>query len=273
MYEPKISPAHTFDPRHINSTMPSAAFVAAVAAITISIVVCSTAALADTTSSSASWTPPTYNSTVIAAFAGKTLLNPFAMPNLSWNPYSVPGFNTTWPRTVCAVVYPDPSNRSAYYLRNFESAEAARAHPGAHVTHLHPCGLCSTTKDLAVYMRFPDLTNPGRRCGLIGIFSPKLGLECFAKIGFTMPCAYIWMRDAQNTRKFCFDICMKDLIEHVPNNVPPNSTNLNPCLECDEVKSGPVFKKVAGRTRRDSGIKSAINRPAASVYQITHYYY
>ena len=38
---------------------------------------------------------------------------------------------------------------------------------------------------------------------------------------------------------------------------------LNPCLECDEVKSGPLFKYYAGRTRRDSGIVSSIPRPAS----------
>uniref|UniRef100_A0A7S2RQZ5 Uncharacterized protein n=1 Tax=Mucochytrium quahogii TaxID=96639 RepID=A0A7S2RQZ5_9STRA len=36
---------------------------------------------------------------------------------------------------------------------------------------------------------------------------------------------------------------------------------LNPCLQCDECRSGPIFQKVAGRTRRASGIKSAIDRP------------
>jgi hypothetical protein len=33
------------------------------------------------------------------------------------------------------------------------------------------------------------------------------------------------------------------------------------CLQCDECRSGPIFQKVAGRTRRASGIRSAIARP------------
>jgi hypothetical protein len=196
------------------------------------------------------------------------------MPAWSWDPYTNATNNTTWPDTVCAVVYPDPSDRSRYYLRDFATKEEAESHPGTYVTHLHPCGMCSTTRDLAVYMKYPDLTDPGRECALMGIISPQDGVSCFVKtVGFTEPCAMIWMRDAQNTRKHCFDICMKDWLEHVPNNLPPNSTNLNPCLECDEVKSGPLFKRYAGRTRRDSGIQSAINRPASHIYQITHYYY
>uniref|UniRef100_A0A7S3UZF0 Uncharacterized protein n=1 Tax=Aplanochytrium stocchinoi TaxID=215587 RepID=A0A7S3UZF0_9STRA len=36
---------------------------------------------------------------------------------------------------------------------------------------------------------------------------------------------------------------------------------LNPCLQCDECRSGPVFQKVAGRTRRNSGLHSKIERP------------
>ena len=35
---------------------------------------------------------------------------------------------------------------------------------------------------------------------------------------------------------------------------------LNDCLQCDESVNGSTFKKFAGRTRRNSGIKSAIKR-------------
>lgn len=37
--------------------------------------------------------------------------------------------------------------------------------------------------------------------------------------------------------------------------------HLNPCLQCDEDKSGTLFKYYSGRTRRNSGIKSEIDRP------------
>jgi hypothetical protein len=47
---------------------------------------------------------------------------------------------------------------------------------------------------------------------------------------------------------------------------------LNACLACDEVKSGPVFKRTAGRTRRNSGIESAIGRQAGDLVPIRHDY-
>ena len=47
---------------------------------------------------------------------------------------------------------------------------------------------------------------------------------------------------------------------------------LDPCLRCDEDRSGPVFKAVAGRTRRDSGIRSSIPRPDEEVAHVVHDY-
>mmetsp|Transcript_2667 Transcript_2667/g.3098 ORF Transcript_2667/g.3098 Transcript_2667/m.3098 type:complete len:323 (-) Transcript_2667:1958-2926(-) len=46
---------------------------------------------------------------------------------------------------------------------------------------------------------------------------------------------------------------------------------LNACLQCDECRSGPVFQKIAGRTRRNSGLRSEIERPLA-VDPIHHHY-
>ena len=47
---------------------------------------------------------------------------------------------------------------------------------------------------------------------------------------------------------------------------------LNDCLQCDEDRSGPVFKATAGRTRRNSGIRSSIERPAEQVAPVVHDY-
>jgi len=47
---------------------------------------------------------------------------------------------------------------------------------------------------------------------------------------------------------------------------------LNECLQCDEDRSGPVFKATAGRTRRNSGIRSSIARPDDQVSQVAHDY-
>jgi hypothetical protein len=51
----------------------------------------------------------------------------------------------------------------------------------------------------------------------------------------------------------------------------PDGT-LNECLQCDEDRSGPVFKAVAGRTRRNSGIRSSIPRPDDQVAHVVHDY-
>ncbi len=48
--------------------------------------------------------------------------------------------------------------------------------------------------------------------------------------------------------------------------------SLSPCIACDEDKSGPVFKAVAGRTRRNSGIPNAICRPCDQVQPLVHDY-
>ena len=49
--------------------------------------------------------------------------------------------------------------------------------------------------------------------------------------------------------------------------------NLNPCLACDEYASGPSFRYAAGRTRRSSGLGSAIPRKAGEVYPVDHWLY
>ncbi|KAF2068793.1 hypothetical protein CYY_009885 [Polysphondylium violaceum] len=216
--------------------------------------------------------PPIYNSTVYDAFASKTLLNP--QETLDYNPYDINDFNTTLSNvSVCGVLYPNENDRSTYYLVNYTSAQEAQE-AGAYVTHLHSCGYCSTTQDLAAYMKYMDLTSPIRDCAIVSFISKEISLDCIQKVAqFSHSCSIIWLYDSLNTRKYCLDICLYDYIHHVPNNVPTNSTILNDCLACDEEKSGPVFKVVAGRTRRDSGLKSAINRPPDSIYNITHYYY
>jgi hypothetical protein len=90
-------------------------------------------------------------------------------------------------------------------------------------------------------------------------------------IGFTKQCSEIWYFNTVNTRKECFYICMKSWAIG-EKNVDENG-NLNKCLQCDEDKSGPVFKYYSGRTRRNSGIFSEIDRPGDSIYNMTQCYY
>ena len=48
--------------------------------------------------------------------------------------------------------------------------------------------------------------------------------------------------------------------------------SLNPCIQCDEDESGPIFKLVSGRTRRNSGLASGLCRPCETVFPLTHSY-
>lgn len=44
------------------------------------------------------------------------------------------------------------------------------------------------------------------------------------------------------------------------------------CLRCDEEQSGDVFKAIAGRTRRNTGLPNAICRPCSEARPLIHDY-
>eukprot|EP00466_Bigelowiella_natans_P005205 jgi/Bigna1/53172/estExt_Genewise1Plus.C_160084 len=137
------------------------------------------------------------------------------------------------------------------------------------VSFIGSSGLCSTLQDLSAYMQYKDMTSPVRKCGFKGFVSQKWAMKCLSNLGLTEPCAKIWFYNTRNTRKECLGTCLRNV--NAPYNKPDGS--LNDCLQCDEDKSGPVFKKVAARTRRDSGLESAIKRPPESISHVNHYYY
>ena len=135
--------------------------------------------------------------------------------------------------------------------------------------NLGVCGLCSSLEDLAVYLEQPDLTDPVRACGLMFPRGPAEDhLACLRALGFTEPCAQIWYFNTVHTRERCLAPCVAALDE--PYHLPDGS--LNECILCDEVQSGPVFKAVAGRTRRNSGVASALCRPCREVRPLVHRY-
>lgn len=81
----------------------------------------------------------------------------------------------------------------------------------------------------------------------------------------------IWIWNILNTRQKCLMVCLVAWITNEPNNKPDGS--LNDCLQCDEDISGPNFKYFSGRTRRNSGIPSAIQRPPEQQYHMEHCYW
>lgn len=174
---------------------------------------------------------------------------------------------------VCAVRFED-ARLVEYQLRDFDSRPAAEA-AGFKVTHQGRCGSCSTLRDLSVYLSAPDLTSPAREC------ARKLGLnrkkQCFReRIGFTAYCAESWAYNALNTRRECLGACVSDygffnlLLGRYPGSNTDEAGQLRPCLQCDEAMSGAGFKYSAGRTRRNSGLQSAIRRPAAEIFPVDH---
>lgn len=177
---------------------------------------------------------------------------------------------------VCAVRFSDDA-RIDYELRTFSDEQSARA-AGYTITHKHHCGTCSSLHNLAAYLTTPDLTTPARECARK--VTPSAIKECFInEIGFDEPCAETWTYNALHTARHCAVTCAEYYgIEQMlsGNFDKPNTDehgNLNPCLACDEFTSGPGFQYAAGRTRRSSGITSAIERSADEMYSVDHVQY
>jgi hypothetical protein len=199
----------------------------------------------------------------IDALLTLTLSNPPAP--LTDDPYANPDAALSAPTDgVCAVTI----DGTSYAFGSFADEATARA-AGAVVTHGGACGLCSPLQDLAVYMRYPDLTEPVRACGLRTFQEgDAAGLDCIRGLGFTEPCAQIWFFNTRHTREVCLGECLRLL--SAPYHRSDGS--LNACILCDEVKSGDVFKAVAGRTRRNTGLPSALCRPCEEVRALSHDY-
>lgn len=106
---------------------------------------------------------------------------------------------------------------------------------------------------------------------MIGAFTEYRAKKCLMNIGFTSQCAEIWLYNTINTRKQCFSTCMWAWATNKP--LVNSDGSLSDCIQCDEDKSGPVFKFFAGRSRRNSGISSEIDRPNDQIYDISHCYF
>lgn len=177
---------------------------------------------------------------------------------------------------VCAAGFVD-ADRVDYRLRTFPDPTTALAE-GYDITHRDHCGTCSSLRNLAVYLARPDLTSPVRTCARRWT-AGGVKTCLMEEVGFDERCAETWAENALYTRRHCLGPCighyglwnvLTDDI-HAPNT--DEHGNLNPCLACDERVSGPGFQYAAGRTRRNSGLTSAIARPAAETYRVDHTLY
>jgi hypothetical protein len=159
------------------------------------------------------------------------------------------------------------STATSYRMQTFAHASEALA-AGGIVSHSGACGVCSGLADLAVYAGTPDLTAPVRACGVLRGDTVDTLVTCLSELGFTRPCAQVWAYNTLHTRARCLDVCVAQL------NAPYHTADggLNACLTCDEVQSGAVFKAIAGRTRRNSGLANAMCRPCDEVVRLRHEY-
>lgn len=210
-----------------------------------------------------SWTPAPWTAERLADLRSWTLQTPFA--EVTADPYLLADLPVAPTGTVCAVR--NLGNRS-YALQTYANASAAEA-ADAVPSHDGACGVCSTLHDLAVYAERPDLTDPVRQCGLVHLGAEMSAhVQCLQDLGFTLPCAQIWYWNTLHTRQKCAEPCFAALGAnyHLPDG------RLNDCLICDEVQSGPVFKAVAGRNRRNTGVPSSMCRPCSEVTRFDHQY-
>ena len=203
----------------------------------------------------------------IAAFYSKVIRNPIVIDGDPYKDFE----ESTWfefpEEAVCAIKYED--DRIHYVIATFSDESAAESN-GYTVTHKGHCGTCSTLQDLATYLYHRDMTTPVRRCSAMVWFMPW-SIHCLEDLGLSSPCAETWYYNAKNTARECLWPCLDSWIRNEPFNKPDGS--LNDCLACDEEQSGTVFHYVAGRTRRNSGIRSEIDRPEDEIYPIVHDYY
>ncbi len=208
--------------------------------------------------------PKTWSLADLNALRAFRLTKPF--DEVTSDPYATPPAPVSVPvDAVCGVV---SEGNGAYHLADFDSVEAAFK-AGAEPTHSGRCGVCSTLTDLAVYAGKPDLTAPVRDCGLNYLGAPmEQHVQCLRDLGFTLPCAQIWYWNTLHTRDACSSLCFAAIDD--PYNKPDGG--LNPCLQCDEDHSGVVFKAVAGRTRRNTGVPSSMCRPCSETRPFTHEY-
>jgi hypothetical protein len=209
----------------------------------------------------AGFTPTEFTTERLERLRQWTLLDP--PPDLSTDPFSLPAPERV--EGVCAVKVVDEGAKT-YRLQTFATADDATA-AGAKVTHADPCGACSTLADLAVFGKEPDL---GRRVQDCGVKTVTAGLEpnvsCLQELGFTPACARAWAYSTRFTRVKCLGTCftLLDAAYHLADG------GVNDCLACDERESGTIFRAVAGRTRKNTAVPSAVCQPCEKVPRITH---
>lgn len=154
-----------------------------------------------------------------------------------------------------------------YDHKTYQSVEEAH-NAGKKVMHCGPCGKCSNTRDIDIYLQTKEnLTKTTRRCAFKSILSRKWVRKCMNEnVNFTSECIDCWMDNIQCDLENCKFICIKSALLNEP--YVDKDGNLNQCLQCDEDKCGPAFKKCAGANRRRACISSDIFRDESTICKI-----
>ncbi|MEZ5507795.1 MAG: hypothetical protein R3F38_18265 [Gammaproteobacteria bacterium] len=175
---------------------------------------------------------------------------------------------------VCGVRLADDA-RTTYALQTFADLASLQATPDAILTHYHLRRLLHSAGSGGLRHPRPDrdgedLQQTLRAGGQESLHAGDrfqrtlrrgLGLQRPADGGPLCAglCEYLWAGGAAGRTGGCSPV--------------DADGNLNPCLLCDEMLSGPGFQYSAGRIRRNSGILSEIERPDEQVYPVNHDYF
>ena len=224
--------------------------------------------------------PKTDYKYMIPSLRAMNHINPYT---LDCNPYDENTNCTTIPEQVegsaCIAEFtssgPDDACLSpwSYKLTTYsagtldEALEAVANRPDAYIAHGGKCGACSSLQDASIYMeQGADLARQSTLCGFAALFlGVKHAAKCFQRLGFTSACAQIWAFNTAHTRSNCGGLCIPYTLHNNAPNGPGPACKLAACIDCDETISGPVFQDVAGRTRRNSGLRSGILRSCSEM--------
>lgn len=216
-----------------------------------------------------------FSTTVLSTLQSIALENPIA---LTCNPFSDDSCDTDPPleqgeACVAEIIVPTDTSQCpegfSYRLVTVESLQDAKEN-GDIITHEGPCGTCSSFQDLAIYMDQPDLSSLALNCATQAIFTQQNGIDCFMEAGFSEACAETWVYKVLTTNSVCGSVCTSHAFSGDPDFGPSPTCELVECLECDENNVGPVFKKIAGRNRRNSGLLSGLVRKCEQLADVVH---
>jgi len=165
---------------------------------------------------------------------------------------------------VCGIV----NASSEIHIESFASVADFRdehAPNDVAVAHCGNCGGCSNPNDVHIYDNtrntlFQDTTHCAKKALIWG---RKTATKCMAEaVGFTNDCNDCWVENIMCDLRYCIFTCIwYGLFSQVDGVAADNnSTQLNPCTHCDEMRCGREFVTCAGANRRRAGILSDIER-------------